>query len=86
MTTNDSSWWLLFRIAQFALIAFWIFARNTAEEGRPSRPRQERMADFRTLARTVSGWSRPTVRRRAGAPLSTPSPRSHPMWDRDLDG
>jgi hypothetical protein len=86
MATNDSSWWLVFRIVQFALIAYWIFARNTSEEGRPSRPRQERMADSRALARTVSGWSRPTVWRRRRDPLPTPSPRSHPLWDRELDG
>jgi hypothetical protein len=45
-----------------------------------------RMADSREIARSVSGWGTRAPRRRGRTPAPTPSPRSHPLWDRELDG
>jgi len=65
----------------------WSLARS-AINGRPSSPSSAhgRMADTREIAGSVGGWSAPAAGRRGGSLPPAPSPRSDPMWDRELDG
>jgi hypothetical protein len=51
-----------------------------------SRSSSNRMGDTREIATTVSGWRDSSRWRRDQSPVPTPSPRSHPLWDRELDG
>jgi hypothetical protein len=51
-------------------------------ESRPNR------LDGAAIARTVRGWDSSSHERgrRTDAPIATPNDRSHPLWDRDMDG
>src|SRR5262245_40702715 len=66
-------------------VLVWMLSRS-ASESRPSPPRSEPRLDTRGIARSVSGWRTASRRRRHEEPAPTPSPRSHPLWDRELDG
>jgi hypothetical protein len=43
------------------------------------------MTEPREIARSVSEWRTSRSGSRRDSPPPTPSPRSHPMWDRELD-
>jgi hypothetical protein len=66
-------------------IIFWIISRG-ASESRPSPPAPDPRFDTWRIATSVSGWHTSSRPRRHESPVPTPSPRSHPLWDRELDG
>ena len=84
MDSTDPFFALLRHIGPWLPILIWTLARS-ANESQPTTAPRDRMADTRDIARSVSSWSSGQGRRR-GNPRPTPSPRSDPMWDRELDG
>ena len=85
MDANDPFFALLKHIGPVLPVLIWALARGATESQPPATPR-DRMTDTRDIARSVSSWRTPGRGRTRGNPPPSPSPRSDPMWDRDLDG
>jgi hypothetical protein len=77
----------IFRHFPFGIVwlLIWMIARG-ASENRPGSRAPEHRVDVDAIARNSSRRRTPSRSRRDPSPVLTPSPRSHPLWDRELDG
>ena len=86
MDRHDPIRTLLKHLGPMLPIFVWSLVRALTEGRQTQSPREERMANTREFARSVSSWQRPGRGTTRGNRPPTPSPRSDPMWDRELDG
>jgi hypothetical protein len=66
-------------------IVIWLIYRG-ASGGRSSSGAAEHRVDVQAIARSSDRRRTVARSRQNNIPVPAPSPRSHPMWDRDLDG
>jgi hypothetical protein len=86
MDSHDPFWGFLRHFPLGIVWLFiWIIARDAFENRLDSRATQHRV-DVEAIARNSSRRRASSRLRRDPSPVLTPSPRSHPLWDRELDG
>jgi hypothetical protein len=84
MARNGNSGGFYFPFGVIWIVLWLIFRGATGGRSGPSAP--EHRVDVRAIARSSDRRRAASRSRRNDFPVPTPSPRSHPLWDRELDG